>query len=151
MNREEILAFLNANPSCHLATLEGDQPRVRGMFMYRADEKGIIFHTGDFKSLYSQIKGNKKVEICFNSPDKQVRVEGVAEIIDDANLKKEILEARPWLTPLMGQRRRRRADYLSDNRLQGCGLDHGDQLRAENFCEFVGDHHESNAATERRA
>ena len=104
MNREEILAFLNANPSCHLATMEGDQPRVRGMFMYRADEKGIIFHTGDFKSLYSQIKGNKKVEICFSSSEKQVRIEGVAEIIDDAKLKQEVLEARPWLTPLMGQR-----------------------------------------------
>ena len=104
MNRDEILAFLNANPSCHLATMEDDQPRVRGMFMYRADEKGIIFHTGDFKSLYSQIKENKKVEICFSSPDKQVRVEGVAEITDDAKLKQEVLEARPWLKPLMGQR-----------------------------------------------
>jgi pyridoxamine 5'-phosphate oxidase len=104
MNREEILAFLNANPGCHLATMEGDQPRVRGMFMYRADAQGIIFHTGDFKSLYSQVKGNKKVEICFSSPDKQVRVEGVAEIIDDMKLKQEILDARPWLKPLMGQR-----------------------------------------------
>jgi len=104
MDREEILAFLNANPSCHLATMEGDQPRVRGMFMYRAGEKGIIFHTGDFKSLYSQLKENKKVEICFSSPEKQVRVEGVAEIIDDAKLKQEVLEARPWIAPLMGQR-----------------------------------------------
>ncbi len=104
MDREEILAFLNANPSCHLATMEGDQPRVRGMFMYRAGEKGIIFHTGDFKSLYSQLKENKKVEICFSSPEKQVRVEGVAEIIDDAKLKQEVLEARSWIAPLMGQR-----------------------------------------------
>lgn len=104
MNRDEILAFLNANPSCHLATMEDDQPRVRGMFMYRADEKGIIFHTGDFKSLYAQVKGNKKVEICFSSPDKQVRVEGVAKITDDTKLKQEVLEARPWLKPLMGQR-----------------------------------------------
>jgi pyridoxamine 5'-phosphate oxidase len=104
MNREEIVTFLNANPGCHLATLENNQPRVRGMFMYRADEQGIIFHTGDFKSLYSQLLGNKKVEICFNSPDTQVRVEGIAEITNDANLKTEILEARPWLKPLMGEK-----------------------------------------------
>ena len=117
MNREEILAFLNANPSCHLATMEGDQPRVRGMFMYRADEKGIIFHTGDFKSLYSQIKGNKKVEICFSSPEKQVRVQGVAEVIYDAKLKQEVLAARPWLTPLMGQRSE---DALIIFRITGC-------------------------------
>ncbi len=104
MNREAILAFLNANPGCHMATVEGDQPRVRGMFMYRADAQSIIFHTGAFKSLYSQLRGNKKVEICFNSPDTQVRVAGVVEILYDATLKKEILEARPWLKPLMGQK-----------------------------------------------
>jgi len=103
MNRDEILEFLNANPSCHLATVEGDQPRVRGMFMYRADEKGVVFHTGAFKSLYSQLQNNKNVEVCFNSPEKQVRVAGVSEVLSDEGLKKEILEARPWLKPLMGQ------------------------------------------------
>jgi pyridoxamine 5'-phosphate oxidase len=103
LNRDEILAFLNANPGCHLATLEENQPRVRKMFMYRADEKGIIFHTGAFKSLYSQLLKNKQVEICFNSPDKQVRVAGVAEILEDESLKKEILEARPFLKSVMGK------------------------------------------------
>ncbi|MDD4356203.1 MAG: pyridoxamine 5'-phosphate oxidase family protein [Smithellaceae bacterium] len=103
MSRDEILEFLNANPGCHLATMEGDKPRVRGMFMYRADEEGIIFHTGAFKSLYSQLQNYKNVEVCFNSPDKQVRVAGVAEVLGDEDLKKEILEARPWLKPLMGQ------------------------------------------------
>jgi pyridoxamine 5'-phosphate oxidase len=117
MNRDEILTFLNANPGCHLATLEGNQPHVRGMFMYRADEKGIIFHTGSFKPLYSQLRGNKKVEICFNSPDKQVRIEGVAQILNDANLKKEIIAARPWLTPLMGQQGE---DALVIFRITGC-------------------------------
>lgn len=102
MNRDEILAFLNANPGCHLATVEGDQPRVREMFMYRADDTGIIFHTGAFKSLYDQLLKNKQVEVCFNSPDKQVRISGVAEFIDDENLKKEILEARPFLKSVMG-------------------------------------------------
>lgn len=119
MNRDEILSFINANPGCHLATLEDNQPRVRGMFMYRADEKGIVFHTGAFKSLYSQLQGNKKVEICFNSPDKQVRVEGVAEILKDTNLKKEILETRPWLKPLMGQKGE---DALIVFRITGCKI-----------------------------
>jgi uncharacterized pyridoxamine 5'-phosphate oxidase family protein len=117
MNREEILAFLNANPGCHLATVEGDQPRVRGMFMYRADEKGIIFHTGAFKALYSQLQENKKIEVCFNSPDKQVRVAGVAEVLRDEELKKEILEVRPWLKPLMGPQGE---DALIVFRVAGC-------------------------------
>jgi len=117
MNRNEILAFINANPACYLATLEDNQPRVRGMFMYKADEKGIVFHTGAFKSLYFQLRGNTKVEICFNSPDKQMRVEGVAEILNDTNLQKEILEARPWLKPLMGQKGE---DALVVFRITGC-------------------------------
>ncbi|MCU0915360.1 MAG: pyridoxamine 5'-phosphate oxidase family protein [Planctomycetes bacterium] len=51
MTREQILEFVNANPLCHLATCEGQQPRVRGMMMYRADAAGLIFHTGHFKAL----------------------------------------------------------------------------------------------------
>jgi pyridoxamine 5'-phosphate oxidase len=82
VNRDGILAFLNTNPGRHLATLEINQLRVRGMFMYRADTQGIIFHTGAFKSLYSQLRKNKKVEICFNRPDKQVRVARFAEILE---------------------------------------------------------------------
>jgi pyridoxamine 5'-phosphate oxidase len=117
MNREEILAFLNAHPGCYLATLEGDQPRVRGMFMYRADDQGIIFHTGTMKSLYSQILKHRQVEICFNSPDTQVRVEGVVEILNDNHLKNEILEARPFLKPLMGAKG---VEALVIFRITGC-------------------------------
>jgi pyridoxamine 5'-phosphate oxidase len=104
MNREEILQFLNANPSCHLATTDGNQPRIRGMLLYKADPTGLIFHTGAFKALYNQITQNKHVELCFNSKDTQVRVAGIVEIINDLNLKKEIVGARPFLRPLIEER-----------------------------------------------
>jgi pyridoxamine 5'-phosphate oxidase len=105
MTKNEILQFLNANPICHLATVEGDQPRVRGMMMYRADAVGIIFHTGSIKDLYRQLLKNNHVEICFHSPDmsQQIRVQGIAEILDDLNLKKEIIEARPFMKPWIEQ------------------------------------------------
>jgi len=99
MTREQILEFLNANPVCHLATCEGKQPRVRGMMMYRADSIGLIFHTGNYKALARQLVANQQVELCFNSQDTQVRVAGVAEIVEDLGLKKEIVEARPFLKP----------------------------------------------------
>jgi pyridoxamine 5'-phosphate oxidase len=101
MNKTQILDFINTNPVCHLATADGDQPRVRGMMMYKADDNGIIFHTGDFKDLYQQLKKNPKVEICFNSSDQrnQVRVCGIAEFIDKMDLKKEIVSARPFMKP----------------------------------------------------
>jgi pyridoxamine 5'-phosphate oxidase len=99
MTREQILEFLNANPVCHLATCEGKQPRVRGMMMYRADSTGLVFHTGNYKALTKQLLANKLVEVCFNSQDTQVRVAGVAEIVEDMGFKKEIVEARPFLKP----------------------------------------------------
>lgn len=103
MNREQILEFLNAHPACHLATAEGDQPRVRGMLMYRADSSGLIFHTGAGKALSAQLKKNGKIEACFNSDDTQVRVAGVARLVEDMALKKEIVAARPFMQPWVEQ------------------------------------------------
>lgn len=99
MTREEIIRFLSQNPVCHLATLEDGRPRVRGMFMYRADEQGLLFHTGANKSLAKQVKTGAPVEVCFNSADVQVRVSGTAEIVADLALKKEVASARPFMQP----------------------------------------------------
>jgi len=69
------------------------------MLAYRADSSGLIFHTGKAKALAKQILLNKHVEVCFNSPDTQIRVAGLAEIVEDLDLKKEIVEARPFMKP----------------------------------------------------
>lgn len=94
MNKDKIFTLMTANPAFHLATVEGDQPRCRGMFLYRADENGIIFHTGTMKSLYSQITQNPKVELCFNDFQNgiQIRVAGSLELVEDQALKEEIYE-----------------------------------------------------------
>ncbi len=39
MTKEEIFAFINANPDCHMATVDGNQPRVCGMHVVKADEE----------------------------------------------------------------------------------------------------------------
>jgi pyridoxamine 5'-phosphate oxidase len=101
MNRQEIMEFINKNPVCYLATVDGKKPRVRGMMTYRADENGIIFHTGTSKDLYKQLTKNPNVEVCFSNLEKgmQIRVEGRVEESKDADLKKEIIEARPFMKP----------------------------------------------------
>lgn len=90
MNKEEIFAIMNENPAFHLATLDGDQPRVRGMLLFRADENGIVFHTGAMKDLYAQITANPKAELCFFGKGVQVRVSGVLEKSVDPVLREEI-------------------------------------------------------------
>ncbi len=103
MNKAEILAFLNANPSCHLATVEGNKPHVRGMGIFRADEDGIILQTENIKDLYKQLSENPNVELCFNNykDNIQIRVSGTAELVEDMELKKEIIAKRQFLKPLV--------------------------------------------------
>jgi len=94
MKKEELFAIMSANPAFHLATVEGDQPRCRAMFLYRADGNGIIFHSGIMKPVHQQITKNPKVELCFNDLQKgvQVRVSGKLEIVNDQALKDEICD-----------------------------------------------------------
>lgn len=99
MTREDIIDFLNRNPVCHLATVENGQPRVRGMFMYRADETGLLFHTGTHKALAQQLQTGMPVEVCFNNSDVQVRVAGVAEGVNDDALKQEVVSVRSFMQP----------------------------------------------------
>lgn len=103
MNKEEILAFINSNPGCYLATVEDNQPHVRGMMMYKADDKGIIFHTHKNKDLNKQLVKNPLVEVCYNSPkrDVQVRVKGKAVMKNDLEFKKQLVNDRPFLKDQM--------------------------------------------------
>ena len=92
MTKEQIFDLLNSNLTFYLATVENGEPRVRGMMLYKADETGIVFHTGDFKDVYKQIIANPNVQMCFNDAKTgiQVRVRGVLEEVMDRNLKDEI-------------------------------------------------------------
>jgi len=100
MTKEEIISFVNANPTCYLATVDGDAPHVRAMGMYKADENGILIQSSTVKGMYKELLKNPKVELCFNGSGKQVRVSGTAEFIEDKELKEEVLEKRPFLKPL---------------------------------------------------
>ena len=91
MLKEEIFKLMNENPVFHLATVEGDQPRVRGMLLFKADEDGIIFHTGSTKDLFEQIMENPKAELCFQGQGHQIRVAGTLELVDDEEIKEEIV------------------------------------------------------------
>ncbi len=105
MNKEEIFGFLSANPIFHLATIDGDSPRVRGMLLYSADENGIVFHTGKMRDLHKQLTQNPKVEMSFNNGSNenliQIRVSGTVELVEDLELKKEIVREREFLMPLV--------------------------------------------------
>jgi uncharacterized pyridoxamine 5'-phosphate oxidase family protein len=91
MTREEMFAFMNENPICYVATIENAQPRVRGVLLYKASPEGIIFHTGKWKKFYQQLLANPKIEMCFYSKGTQIRVAGEVELIEDNELREEII------------------------------------------------------------
>jgi pyridoxamine 5'-phosphate oxidase len=106
VTREEIIAFISKNQTCFLATVEKGRPHVRGMMIYRADDDGIIIHTGAGKNICRQLGENPAVELCFFSPQErvQVRVSGDAEQVDDMELKSEIVRNRPFMQPWVEER-----------------------------------------------
>lgn len=92
MTKNEIFEAITNNPVFHLATVEGDQPRVRAMFLYKADDSGIIFHTSVNKDVNKQITDNNRVELCFSCNGTQIRISGVLERVNDNALLDEIVE-----------------------------------------------------------
>lgn len=94
MDKTAIFELMNKNPGFFLATADGNFPKVRGMLLYKADESGIIFHTGNFKDVYKQVLKNPNVQLCFVDPSQniQVRIRGTLCIVDDNQLKEEISE-----------------------------------------------------------
>jgi pyridoxamine 5'-phosphate oxidase len=101
MTKEEIFEFVKKNPVFSLATIDGNQPRVRLIMLYRADENGIIFVTGKQKPVHKQLQANPAVEMCFYNQDegRQVRIEGKVKMLDDLELKKQVVEDFSFLKP----------------------------------------------------
>lgn len=99
MSLEEYAKFANENPTCYLATAEGDQPRVRAMGMWYADETGFYFQSQSIKAIYKQIQENDKVEVYFCTPDfsKAMRVSGRVKAVEDTELRRKCTEERPFI------------------------------------------------------
>jgi pyridoxamine 5'-phosphate oxidase len=98
---EDCIKFANDNPSSYIATVEGDQPRVRGMLLWFADKTGFYYSTGAAKDLYKQLQVNPKVELCFfdakSKNMKMMRVTGKVEILNSLEIKKRLFDERPFL------------------------------------------------------
>ena len=67
--------------------------------LYRVDEEGIIFTTGENKDLNHQLQQNPMVEMCFYNAQqgKQIRISGTVEEIETIELKKQVVRDFPFL------------------------------------------------------
>ncbi len=101
MNIRDCIKFSNDNPICSLATVENDQPRVRMIGFWFADETGFYFQTSTIKEIPHQIEKNPKIEACFYKHEGMIgtmlRISGEAEFLTDLKLKEKALSDRPFL------------------------------------------------------
>ncbi len=99
MNIKDCADFANENKACYLATVEGDQPRVRAMGMWYADETGFYFQSQSVKAVCKQLEKNPRVEAYFNAKDysKVMRVTGKVKFITDPKIRARCIEERPFV------------------------------------------------------
>ena len=86
-----------------LASMDGDQARVRPVSPVRTD--GFTVYVANLRSYHKtgEIAANPKVELCYLDPDhNQVRITGRAEVVADRALIEEIWEANALLRAYLG-------------------------------------------------
>ena len=94
---ERVCNFLKEAHVYYLATVEGDQPRVRPFGTAHIFEGKLYIQTGKIKPTSKQLLANPKAEICAFHNGTWVRVAG--ELIEDDRVeaKKSMLDAYPNL------------------------------------------------------
>jgi len=81
-----------------LATVDGDQPKVRPLGLHFEMDDKVLFGIGDFKDVYKQLKANPKTEIVAAKPDGHwLRYTGKAVFETDPKYAETALELNPGL------------------------------------------------------
>ncbi len=94
---QEVYDFLKACGTYYLATVEGDQPRVRPFGTIDLFEDKLYIQTGKSKNVSKQIQKNPRVELCCMKGAEWLRVEGELARDDRREAKADMLEHYPDL------------------------------------------------------
>ena len=94
---ERVLDFLKRAEVYYLATLDGEQPRVRPFGTINEFEGKLYVQTGKVKPTSRQLAANPKAEICAFCNGAWIRVAG--ELVEDDRLeaRRSMLDAYPDL------------------------------------------------------
>ena len=94
---KRVYEFLKSAGVYYLATVEGDQPRVRPFGTYNIFEDKLYIQTGKVKPCSKQLAANPKAEICAFHEGVWLRVAG--ELVEDDRVaaRKSMLDAYPNL------------------------------------------------------
>lgn len=96
-------AVIAADRFPQLATVDGDQPRLRPVSPVKTD--GFTVYVANLRRYHKtgEIAANPKVELCYRDErHDQVRITGVAEVLADRPLLEEIWSSNPLLRQYLG-------------------------------------------------
>ncbi len=94
---QEVYDFLKKAGVFYLATIDGDQPRVRPFGALDIFEGRLYTQTGKIKAVSKQIQANPKVEVCAFTEGKWIRIQAVLVRDDRREAKVHMLDANPTL------------------------------------------------------
>jgi general stress protein 26 len=97
------LAVVRADRFPDLATIDGDQPRVRPVSPVRTD--GFTVYVANLRGYHKtqEIAANPKVELCYlDDHHDQVRITGLAEVVTERALLQEIWDTNPLMRQYLG-------------------------------------------------
>ena len=94
---ERVCKFLKEAETYYLATVEGDQPRVRPFGTAHIFEGKLYIQTGKVKAVSRQVAANPKVEICACMKGKWLRLAGELVEDDRVEAKASLLAEYPGL------------------------------------------------------
>ena len=94
---DEVCEFLKNAGTYYLATVEGDQPRVRPFGTAHIFEGKLYIQTGKVKDVAKQLDANPKFEICAFDKGTWIRVTG--KLVEDPReeAQQSLLDAYPSL------------------------------------------------------
>lgn len=86
-----------------VATLDGDQPRVRPVSPVMNDEFTVYVASLRSSHKTGELAANAQVELCYLSDrHDQVRITGVADVVTDRAFLQEIWDSYPLLRSFLG-------------------------------------------------
>ena len=94
---QEVIDFLKKTGTYYLATVEGDQPRVRPFGTAHVFDGKLYIQTGKSKPCSKQMAANPKIEICAFDGGSWIRIEATAVNDDRVEAKQSLLDAYPML------------------------------------------------------
>jgi general stress protein 26 len=100
---EHARAVMKADRFPYLATVDGNQPRVRPISPVWTD--GFTVYVANLRGYHKtvEIAANPRVELCYlDDHHDQVRITGTAEVVTDRPLLQQIWSANPLLRQYLG-------------------------------------------------